>query len=223
MKKVIKEVKLHGLLSNFFGDSIKINISNVKMIVDAIDCIKTGFRKKIKELFKDGFNYEIVEDLENKNCIHIVPSISGSGRVGMYIVGAILIIIAVVMFFVPGLQPASVALANFVMLTLFSTGASLIITAATLPKAPQGETPRQTYQSVGGSAYTSGSEGQSYVFSNSSNMGTQGGQIPIGYGKFKIGSKILQASVFSYEMNQKFLTQSQIDLLSPPFFDYLAN
>lgn len=222
MRKIIKQVKIHGLLASFFGDVVKINISNINNIINAIDCIKSGFRKKMKELLEKGYNYDLVYDKENENCIHIIPLISGSGRVAMYIIGAILIVIAVVMMFVPGLQPASGALLTFVVTTLFSTGVSLIITAATLPKTPQAET-RQSYQNIGGSVLTKGVDGQSFIFSNEYNSGSQGSAIPLGYGKLKIGSRILQSTIFSYEMNQQFLTQSQIDLLVPPFFDYLAN
>jgi predicted phage tail protein len=221
--KSIKQVKIHGLLSTYFGNFIKLTICNIKQLIYALDCIKPGFRKKINELLKDGYSYSIVEDKDEK-CIHLIPSICGSGKTGMYIVGAVLIVIGIVLCFIPGAQFLGYSSLQWGLYFFIPLGMSTIISAASIKETKFSTSePVQQYQAIKGITSSSETETRSFSFENEKNMASQGSSIPIGYGSFKIGSQIISNSVLAFDVNLTFLSQSEIDYLSPPWFDYLAN
>jgi predicted phage tail protein len=213
--KGVKRIIFHGKLSHFFGSEIKLFVSNNNLLISALDCAKKGFRQKIKQLHENGENYCIVEDDENKNKIHILPMLSGSSKSILYVVAVVLIIIGVVLLFLPGMF--------WFGMTLISSGLSMVITTATMKGPKENDNRIQNYQSLKGQAYSTEDSGRTYVFSNNMNSATQGSSISIGYGVSKIASSLISVSIKNYSQGSKFLDQSELDKLSPPFYDFLAN
>ena len=48
-------VKIHGILAREYGNSFKFDLPNPKNVLEAIDCNKTGFIKRLVKLQKKGF------------------------------------------------------------------------------------------------------------------------------------------------------------------------
>lgn len=216
--KGIKNIILHGKLSHFFGGEIKLFVNNNNLLINALDCIKKGFRQKIKQLHENGENYCIVEDDEDKNKIHILPMLSGSSKTIMYIIGVVLIIVGVLICIFFGWQ----GWGGFIGMMFISSGLSMIITTAMM-KGPKEKDPSQQYQTIKGNVYNRDIDGKTYIFSNQINSATQGSSIPIGYGVSKVGANLISASIKAYSQGAKFLTESELDQLSPLFYDFLAN
>ena len=53
-------------------------------------------------------------------------------------------------------------------------------------------------QNTPGSTGTSTAASQSYLFSNGENVTQQGGPVPLGYGRLKIGSAVIQQTIKNY-------------------------
>ena len=87
-------IRLHGILSKKFSPIIKLHMGKMSDVVHCIDAIKPGFREFLKKLSEAGQNY-CIEKIEDRE-LHIMPLLSGSGRVGMIIAAVILIVVAVV-------------------------------------------------------------------------------------------------------------------------------
>ena len=83
-------VNLHGILGQEYGRTFKLNLSNPRHVLEAIDCSKTGFIKRVISLHTDGLGYEIIvdrkklsqpsdiENISNVQTIDLVPIIAGS-------------------------------------------------------------------------------------------------------------------------------------------------
>lgn len=180
-------IRLHGILAKEFGKEMYYKIRKPKEVFNAIDANKPNFIKRIMDLFKEGIHYSIVVDGADIKDIHelnvtkqpkyidIVPAIMGSGRVG----GAILTIIGVALMFV------NVGLGAAVL------GIGLQMMLAPKPK------PEQRPE-----ANVSGMQ-ESFVFSSKANLAQQGIPVPVGYGRLRVGSAIIQSTIKSFPQKYK--------------------
>ena len=84
------KIKLHGILAKEYGEIFNMKISKPRDVIKAIDCNRSGFRKRVVDLQKQGFVYDILVDkkrmtkesfLNSKSPyqIDLVPVIVGSG------------------------------------------------------------------------------------------------------------------------------------------------
>ncbi len=185
-------VKIYGLLSKEFGETIKIHLGRINDVLIAIDAVKNGFRKKINELNKNKLSYCIQIDKKNKT-LSILPVIGGSGKAWKWIVTVVLVIAAVVAFYF-GMPMLGMSLLS----SAFQMGQYAMM------KLPTIKPPKSQEQSVGGAFYASESAGQSYIFDNTQNISSQGTIVDFGYGRFKTASKILAISVKNYPTNIPF-------------------
>lgn len=190
-------VKLYGLLSKEFGSTIKIHLGKINDVLNAIDAIKTGFRKKINELNSLKFNYCLEIDKKNK-IIHILPAIGGSGKVWKWVVTAVIVVLAVAAFYF-GMGALGVSLLS----SAFSMGMYAAM------KKQKEKDPQK--QSVGGAVVSLGSQGSSYVFSNQQNLETQGSVVNFGYGKFRTNSKVIAVSVKNFPTSISFIQEIDLD------------
>lgn len=192
-------VKLYGILSKEFGDVIKIHLGKINDVLNAIDAIKIGFRKRIAELNSNKYNYCLEIDKKNK-IIHILPAIGGSGKAWKWIVTAVLVVLAVAAFY----------------FGMWSLGASLLMNAFSMgmmaAMKPQKEQ-QPPKISVGGAYSQASTQTQSYIFSNQQNVSTQGAIVDLGYGRFKANSKVVAISVKSFPINISF--SQEIENSSP--------
>lgn len=203
------EVKIHGHLSKIIGYSFKFHLGNLKDVAKALDCINPIFRKTILELESKGMTYCMQK---NGNLINILPLINGSGGVGRTFAKAlsiILVVVGIVLLFVPGFQSLG--------FQLIMSGVQLGMAAFFPPKI----TFPKSQSSVGGATFSNESSGKSYVFSNVQNVASQGSLINIGYGKFLIGSKIIQVSLKNYSSNRTFVQENYFNFSEPESSTFL--
>jgi len=174
-------IKLHGILAREYGSSFNFSLPNPKNVLEAIDCNKKGFIKRIIELQKQGFCYDIIinkkrvveeeqiSGIKNPKTIDLVPAIAGSGPA----------------FFLP-LVGGSALLANIASALFFA-----VISYALTPK------PEVEALEIEADASKS-----SLIFTNTVNVASQGSPVPIGYGRLKVGSQVIQATIKSFPQHQ---------------------
>lgn len=188
----MKLIILYGLLAKKFGKEIKISFSKKNEIVNVIDSIKFGFKRELNLLIKDGFNYCIVE---NNKEFHLVPCISGTGP--LLLVGAFLV----------GAAIATAMGMGTLATILISVGLQILMNK--MQKNPDFP---QLYGATGGGVANADAVGSSPVFKNQVNVANQGSIIPIGYGRVKVNSHIINMSKKNYPTN--ILVSEEFNLLT---------
>jgi predicted phage tail protein len=185
------EVRIHGYLSKFFDSNIKLHLGRLNDVFRAISAIKTGFREKVIELQNKGYYYttSIIG-----NVINIIPCVSGFGKALRIIFIVILVIVAIVAAIFGAWDIAFYAITTAISLAMYKD-----------PKFPSFN---QTRVNTGGAVVPAGNKNKSYIFSNNKNLASQGSLIPVGYGKMKIASKIINISVKNYPTSQSFISES---------------
>ena len=185
-------IRLHGILAQEYTDIFTMEIGKPSSVFSAIDCNRKGFVKRVVELQKEGFIYDVIvnktrtsdsykmDGMTNPDTIDLVPVIVGSGAIGAFLFGGSL---------------------------LGSFAGSLALSAIASALSPK---PDAQDQSVSATAEASR---RSFVFGNVVNTASQGVPVPIGYGRLKVGSKVIQATVKSFPQNQ----ETQNVLTANPF------
>ena len=180
------QVRIHGILAREFGDTFPMKVGNSRDVLHALDANNDGFIARVIELQKEGFLYEIIidkkrvhsaEEMQNHfdpETIDLVPAITGSGIVA---IGS-----AVIGFLGSGTFLAAIAKA-----VLF---AAISYALSPKPEVEQLE-------------ITADASKESLIFSNTVNVASQGAPLPIGYGRLKVGSQVVQATVKSFPQSQK--------------------
>ena len=205
------KIFLHGLLAKEFGRSFEMEISRVKDVIKAINANFDDFQNRINQLASEGLHYIIIADnkkiqdlneLEIKNIfkvIEIVPLIVGSGIVaigtavitGVAALGGAAAVTAATAFLAGGiLGTFTAALVGGLVLSAITIGLQMLL-------APKPEKPEAIKSAT--SAVK-----ESYSFSNKANITSQGSAVPIGYGRLKVGSQVVQYTVKSYQSQIKF-------------------
>jgi predicted phage tail protein len=202
-------IKIYGYLSEIFGPVVKINVGNISFVIDAIDSVKQGFRKEIKKLSDQGLNYSVQIDQKDKKIIHIIPLIVGFGGAWKYVLGGLLILVGAVLL-LTGVVPI---IGNFLGSMAINLGLQLIF------GKPKENVPQNPYEppkeiSLGGSSSPSAVGSKSYILNNEDNLATQGSIIPIGYGRFRLGSKVINVTFKSFPTNINL--SNEIDNIANP-------
>jgi predicted phage tail protein len=200
------KVNLHGLLAFEFGKSMTFSLKRPKDVLYAINANKKNFYNKVIELSQIGCHYSIIvdgEDIKNLNeldlkkepkVIDLVPVIIGTGS-SSGVLGGVLAVVGIVAMFIPGLQGVGIA--------LIGMGVQMMLT----PKSTSGAGTEPPKAAIG----TASAINQSFYFSNIANLAQQGAPVPLGYGRLKIGSSVIQESSSSYSIlsssnEKKYLT-----------------
>ena len=177
------QVRLHGILAKEYGRDFRFNLGNPRNTLHAIDANREGFISRITQLQKEGCVYEIIinkkrlndyKDVKNPNDIASIDLVPAIAGGGP--------IAAVATWLVGGTLLANITLA-------------VIFAAISYALTPAPET-----EQVEGSASASKS---SMIFGNVVNTATQGAPLPLGYGRLKVGSQVIQATIKSYPQNQR--------------------
>ena len=181
-------VRLHGILAKEYGQNFCLSVGRPKNVLHAIDANRDGFIARIMQLQKEGCMYEIIinkkrlnnqEELQNHNAaqtIDLVPAITGFGFIAAALVTW-------------GIATAATAavIANITWAVVFAAVAYAL-------------TPPPEVDQVEGTAKANK---QSQIFSNNANVASQGAPLPLGYGRLKVGSQVIQACLKSYPQNQR--------------------
>lgn len=194
-------VYIHGLLAKEFGKKFKFSLGRPKDVVSAIDANKKGFTNRIIELAKRGAHYSIVVDgiVANKfslergtpKDIHIIPMISGSAGV----VTAIGVILYAAALYAPEYAAILIAIGSIAV----SYGISNLMQ-------------KNNQSDVGSASATANALNKSFLFSNGENVAEQGNPLPIGYGRLRIGSAVIQSTIKSFP--SKFDENSSLPIYS---------
>ena len=205
-------VNLHGILAHEFGDSFLMKIEKPKQVIDAISCNKPLFKKRILELSQQGIHYSILIDGENitnehqleikkdNTVIDFTPVICGQGFVALltFIGGTLLSGTAVGGALAIGVGAAAQAtLLSSIIGGVLNMVAMTVIQQALAPS----EKPQRTEATVSGTK-------ESFLISSKGNLAEQGIPVPVGYGRLRVGSYIIQSTVKSYP--QKYQTKKAI-------------
>ncbi len=186
-------IKLHGILAEDFGEELKLNIDNINTLVDAIEANRSGFLKKLNALSELGLEYCLIIDgktikdassIENQKPkrVDFVPIICGQGVVAAVVGVAGLI--------------AGAAVAGAVGTALSVLGGIFLSAGLSMLLAP-----KQEFPDAVAAESTVGALGKSFAFANRANTAAQGVVVPIGYGRMRVGSKVVQGTVKTYPQN----------------------
>lgn len=189
-------IRLHGILKKEFGETFNMSIRRAKEVLDAISVNKPLFKHRITELSQQGIHYTLIVDGEalqsaeqfnasTSPCIvDIVPVICGFGAVAIGVVGAAAIAGGI-----------TVGATTTIGALLISVGISALGMALQMALAPKPEMKR-TESTISGAK-------QSFMLSSKANLLEQGNPVPVGYGRLRVGSSVIQATVKSYPQTQK--------------------
>ena len=201
-------VNLHGLLGQEYQNQFVLKIERAKDIILAIDCNRKGFLKRVNSLKKEGLYYDVIINGGKIECegsvtedikqVDLVPVIAGSFTA---MIGWISTAWAAIGF-------TTVA---YPMLAKLAIGVGAAALASALRPKPEKQpdvggvvttdagTPAQdepvTFQSRAAAA--------SMMFNNVANVASQGAPLPIGFGRLKIGSSVIQATLKSFPMTDR--------------------
>ncbi|HBY67307.1 MAG TPA: hypothetical protein DEG69_05805 [Flavobacteriaceae bacterium] len=185
------DVYLHGILAKEYQSHFKLNLNSSTHVLKAIDANREGFIARIFQLQREGFYYDVIvnkkrikkpEDfkrLDEASRIDLVPIIVGSGEI---IIG----------FLFPGAAAAGgvAATAAAIAAAVLNAGIAYLLT----PKPDLGLPAEQDISAE------AAAQKESYIFSGNINLVRQGTPLPLGYGRLKVGSSVVQASVRSFPL-----------------------
>ena len=161
-------IRLHGILAQEYGKVFKMDISKPRDVIRAIDANRDGFRKTVMDLQKEGFSYEILVNKKRLNKESFLNS-KKAQEIDL----------------VPFIVGSGTGLELIVALVI--SLASAVIQFALMDPG-----------TIDGGQSTVGSDNKSMMFSSSQiNLTAQGSPLPIGYGRLKVGSSVIQASLKS--------------------------
>jgi predicted phage tail protein len=194
------QVTLHGILAKEFRKTFSLAIKRPKEVFDAISCAHGNFRNRLVELANQGIHFTLlidgkkittIEELSigsDNQKIDIVPLICGAGRVGMIIgviaLGALTAGAGWAMG--AGLLAGGATLGG--VLVSVGIGIAMMGIQMALSPKPKMERPESTVNSAK----------QSFLFSSKANVAEQGIPVPVGYGRLRVGSAVIQLTIKSY-------------------------
>jgi predicted phage tail protein len=211
------DIIVHGILAKEFRSHFKFAIRKPQEIFDAISCICPQFRNRLVELANQGIHYSLLIDgkkVESEadlriskegQTIDLIPTICGAGSNGGIIA---LLVIGIATFGVglaaTGATTGILGALSGAAATITNVGVALIgmgVQAALAPK-PNMQRPSSDVSAAK----------QSFNFSSKANVAEQGIPVPVGYGRLRIGSVVIQSSIKSYP--QAFRQEDAIDELA---------
>ena len=183
------QVILHGILAKEFRKTFSLAIKRPKEVFDAISCTHGNFRNRIIELANQGIHFSILIDgnkissleemsltLDNKK-IDIVPLICGYGPLPGIIAA---------------IGAAAVQVGTFITSSAFlsqlAVGVAMMGLQMLLAPEPKMDRPESTV----------GAAKQSFIFGSKANTTEQGIPVPVGYGRLRVGSAVIQSTIRSY-------------------------
>jgi predicted phage tail protein len=170
------KINLHGILKYEFGEIIPLSISRPKEVIDAIDSVKKNFRARIYELARENIHFNIIADGESIKNINQLEMKKNFKQIDI----------------VPVIGGGWVWVVIQIAITIISMAIQLMMQ----PKPPES---KQLSSEISGNK-------QSFLFSSKGNLTQQGNPVPVGYGRLRVGSSIIQTSVKSYPQNQQIST-----------------
>jgi predicted phage tail protein len=230
-------INLYGKLAKKFGNKIKLHLGRLNDFIHAVDAIKNGFREELIKLHNEGFDYFYDFSKKNEINVFPILCGSGKGGLFIIIAIILIVLIVVAAAAMAAFLTAAGATSGVGATAAVSTfgvlsgaaafgagvgiGASLAVGAIALAfnaavgllvagiQMSTAKTPemQQQHGSSGGATSSVAQSTKSYIFNNIGNQATQGSPIPIGYGRFRVGSKLIGISIKNYSTNQTYINE----------------
>jgi len=194
------QVTLHGILAKEFKKTFSLAIKRPKEVFDAISCTHNNFRHRIVELANQGIYFTLLVDgkkmttieelsiVSDNQQIDIVPLVCGAGKAGAIIAVIALGVLTGGAGFAmgAGIISGGAALGS----TLVNIGVGLAMMGIQMALAPKPKMDRPSSDV--------NSAKQSFLFSSKANVAEQGIPVPVGYGRLRVGSAVIQSTIKSY-------------------------
>lgn len=195
------DIYIHGKLSDNFPHYLSMSLRKASDVMSAIDAACDGFRLACIKLSNSGIHYGIIvdhvdiRDLDEVQLqrqperIDLVPMIVGSGPIAAataVVVGAGGMIAGGMGATFWGLTASQIGMAG-----LMIAGMGLQMLLAPKPDIQRPE------------SVVSGLQESSFLASSSANLMTQGSPLPIGYGRLRVGSSVINVTTKSFQVSKK--------------------
>lgn len=202
---MLRKIVLHGALKAEFGGPFMLDVGSPAEAFKALIAQLPGFRQRISE-----GNWHVVRgktktkgwDLDqdhlrfplNKEPLHIIPAVVGSGKGGALkvIIGTIIIAAAIVLSGgtmaapLAGLTATTAAGTTLTVAGSFAVmGVGLVLTGVAMALSP----------SPKAQGLDTRDKKESFLFNNQLNVTAQGVPIPLVYGRVRVGSVVISASL----------------------------
>lgn len=186
MTEKLRTIRLYGIAGTKFGRVHRLAVSSTAEAMRALRVVVPGFEKFMMNARDNGLTFAVFNGKHNlseselaypvgNDDIRIAPIIVGSKNSGLFttILGTALAVVGVVT-------------SEFGGGFLIGIGASMALGGVVQMLSPQ----------QSGLASNSGPDnGTSYYFNGAVNSNAQGDCVPIGYGRMRVGSKVISASI----------------------------
>lgn len=212
-EQALHTIHLHGHLAGF-GDSYRLAVNTPLEAIRALsfqvkgfaEAMQTGMFRLVRGKDIDtGMNYEVPYDSEKNEYdismlrfslgsggdFHIVPVVAGAGDVGKAIVGAVIMVAAVVAAPFTGGVSLSAGLSAFAFgtggATAFAFGAALVLSGVGMMLQPSVKTNYANSENPDQRA--------SFFLGGQVNQNSQGGPVVLAYGRCRIGTTVISAGL----------------------------
>lgn len=175
-------IRLHGVLAKEYGQNFSLNVGRPKNVLHAIDANRDGFIARMVQLHKEGCIYEVIINNTRLTEPNSLEEENDPATIDLVPV-------------ISGSGPiAAMVVAAGGTALLGNIVAAVVWAAISFALSPQPE-----LQQIEATAQASKS---SLIFSNIVNTANQGAPLPVGYGRLKVGSQVIQATIKSYPQHQ---------------------
>lgn len=199
---MLRTIRLSGELGRKFGKYHRMDVKSPAEAIRALCANFAGFERFVCDSENRGIGYRVLAQRENAldrlhgltpaGVISICPVMIGSKKSGLMTI-AIGVALIAASFFLPGvgfLGAAGTVLGSISLSGIaFSIGASLFLSGISQMLT---KTPKVGKVEKGGAA-------ENYYFNGAINTQTQGGPVPVGYGRLIVGGAVVSAGMFAEE------------------------
>jgi predicted phage tail protein len=175
-------VNIHGILAREYGDSFTLSLPNPKDVLEAIDCNRQGFLQRLVELQREGLCYDLIINKKSITNGADMENIFNPATIDL----------------VPAISGSGFFAPIFAFLGS-GTFAAAVANAIIFAAISYALTPKPENEALEISA---GASKSSQIFSNTVNLADQGSPVPIGYGRLRVGSQVIQATIKSFPQHQ---------------------
>lgn len=202
---MLREVTLAGVLGERFGAAWRLDVATPAEAVRAIEANQPGFAQYLLDSAREGLAYVVYagdRDLTEAQLadplgaapLRIVPVVQGAGDDGV-----LNIIIGVALLATVFFMPANIANFGVILQTSATTAVGVTI-GSTLTFVGAGLVLKGTAQLLAPTPDATGiperaENTPNHQFSGPVNTIAQGGPVPVGYGRLRIGSHIISAGI----------------------------
>lgn len=194
---MLRNVVLHGQAAELYGPLFKLSVKSPAEAVRALCCQLKGFEKFIKTyswrvVFKGkrkdrDIDEQLLTMYQGEGDFHLIPVITGSGGkggLGKILLGVILIAVAFIALPV-GASMSAAFIGSMTYGNIAGIGVAMLLSGVGQMLAPH---PKLNNGSAD-------KKDDSFLFGGQTNTTNQGVCIPVGFGRFTVGSVVISAGI----------------------------